>query len=301
MLNDVHLGNADLNLLPVFEAVLAERHVGKAALRLHLTPSAVSHGLNRLRFLLNDPLFLRTPKGVAPTARAIELAEPIADILARVRRVVASAEPFDPARSSRRFVIGAPDGVAAALLPPLLREIQRAAPRIDIGMRQVLRDTAIAELDARLADIVVVPLDEVPDRFVHRVIFEDVFVIVSRAGHPFAQVPTLDRYCGMKHLAVSTTGGQRAPIDDVLALQGRSRRVALTVPNFMLAFALLAETDLIAALPKDLLATHGTRFGLIGTPLPFPAQPYQFRAILPKVAMMDAGVEWLFGVLGREG
>ena len=117
MLNDIHLGHADLNLLPLFEAVLAERHVGKAAQRLHVTPSAVSHGLNRLRFLLNDPLFLRTPKGVAPTARAIELAEPIADILARVRRVVATAEPFDPARSERRFTIGTPDG--SVLLPPL--------------------------------------------------------------------------------------------------------------------------------------------------------------------------------------
>ena len=299
MLNDVHLGHADLNLLPVFEAVLAERHVGKAARRLHVTPSAVSHGLNRLRFLLNDPLFLRTPKGVAPTARAIELAEPIADILARVRRVVATAEPFDPARSERRFTIGAPDATAAVLLPPLLREIQRAAPRIDISMRHVLRDTAVAELDARLVDVVIVPLDEIPARFVHKVIFEDDFVIVSRAGHPFAEAPTLDHYCGMKHLVVSTTGEPRAPIDDLIAREGRSRRVALTVPNFMLAFALLAETDLIAALPRGLLAMHGARFGLIGTPAPFPMRQFQLRAVVPKVAMMDAGVEWLFGLLGR--
>ncbi len=298
MLNEIHLGNADLNLLPVFEAVLAERHVGKAALRLHLTPSAVSHGLNRLRFLLNDPLFLRTPKGVAPTARALELAEPIADILARVRRVVTSAEPFDPARSERRFTIGAPDGTV--LLPPLLREIQRNAPGIDISMRTVLRDSAITELDARLADVVIVPLDEVPARFVHKMISEEDFVIVSRAGHPFAEAPTLDRYCAMKHIVVSMTGDPHTNVDNVLAREGRSRRIALTVPNFMLAFALIAESDLIAALPKSLLAMHGVRFGLIGTPLPFPTRRFQIRAIVPKVAMMDAGVEWLFGLLGRE-
>lgn len=298
MLNEIHLGNADLNLLPVFEAVLAERHVGKAALRLHLTPSAVSHGLNRLRFLLNDPLFLRTPKGVAPTARALELAEPIADILARVRRVVTSAEPFDPARSERRFTIGAPDGTV--LLPPLLREIQRNAPGIDISMRTVLRDSAITELDARLADVVIVPLDEVPARFVHKMISEEDFVIVSRAGHPFAEAPTLDRYCAMKHIVVSMTGDPHTNVDNVLAREGRSRRIALTVPNFMLAFALIAESDLIAALPKSLLAMHGVRFGLIGTPLPFPTWRFQIRAIVPKVAMMDAGVEWLFGLLGRE-
>ena len=299
MLNDVHLGHADLNLLPLFEAVLAERHVGKAARRLHLTPSAVSHGLNRLRLLLNDPLFLRTPKGVAPTARAVELAEPIADILARVRRVVATAEPFDPARSERRFTIGAPDAVAAVLMPPLLREIQRIAPGIDLRLRHVLRDTAVAELDSRIADVVIVPLDEIPARFVHKVVFEDDLVIASRPGHPFAKTPTLDRYCGMNHLAISITGESRVPIDDLLAREGRSRRVALTVPNFMLALALLAETDLLAALPRGLLAMHGAHFGLIGTPAPFPMRQFQWRAIAPKVAMMDAGVEWLYGLLGR--
>src|SRR6185436_14718837 len=112
MLNRIDLSRADLNLLVLFEAVLEERHVGRAAERLNLSSSAVSHGLGRLRRLLNDPLFLKTPKGVVPTARATELAEPIADILARVRSVISTAAPFDPASSSRRFTIGAPDGVS---------------------------------------------------------------------------------------------------------------------------------------------------------------------------------------------
>jgi DNA-binding transcriptional LysR family regulator len=83
MLNEINLTRVDLNLLVLFEAVFRERHVARTAARLNLTPSAVSHGLSRLRLLLNDPLFLRTPKGVMPTARAIDLAEPIADTLAR--------------------------------------------------------------------------------------------------------------------------------------------------------------------------------------------------------------------------
>src|SRR3954447_5327487 len=110
MLNKIDLSRADLNLLVLFEVVLAERNVGRAAQRLNLTPSAVSHGLGRLRRLLNDPLFLRTPKGVVPTARAMALAGPVADLLARARNVLASAAPFDAATSTRRFVIGAPDG-----------------------------------------------------------------------------------------------------------------------------------------------------------------------------------------------
>src|SRR5215212_8340209 len=116
MLNENDLSRADLNLLVLFEAVLTERHVGRTARRLSLTPSAVSHGLSRLRRLLNDPLFLRTPKGVVPTARALELAEAVGDILARARRLIASGAPFDPAGSVRRFTIGMPDAVSAVLL-----------------------------------------------------------------------------------------------------------------------------------------------------------------------------------------
>src|ERR1700755_3334344 len=106
MLNRIALSRVDLNLLVVFDAVLVERHVARAAGRLNLTPSAVSHALGRLRNLLNDPLFLRTPKGVVPTARALELAAPIADVLARVRSVMATATPFDPSTSTRRVAIG---------------------------------------------------------------------------------------------------------------------------------------------------------------------------------------------------
>src|SRR5215470_3045336 len=100
MMNPVDLGRADLNLLTLFEVVLAERHVGRAAIRLSLTPSAVSHGLGRLRRLLNDPLFLRTPKGVVPTVRALELASPVAEILARAKDLISNSEPFDPAISA---------------------------------------------------------------------------------------------------------------------------------------------------------------------------------------------------------
>src|SRR5262245_10736144 len=128
MLNPIDLSRADLNLLVLFETVMETRHVGRAAKQLNLTPSAVSHGLGRLRSLLDDPLFLRTPKGVAPTDRALRLAPAIADVLARVRSVVASAKPFDPATSKRRFTIGAPDGAASVFLPPLLALLQRTAP-----------------------------------------------------------------------------------------------------------------------------------------------------------------------------
>src|SRR3954465_12128678 len=172
MLNGIDLAGTDLNLLVLFETVIGEGHVRRAAERLHVSPSAVSHGLSRLRRLLGDPLFLRTPRGVVPTDRANQLSEYIADILVRVRGVVASAEPFDPARSTRRFTIGAPDGAVSVFLPNLLDAFQRTSPRINLSIRQLLprqgepspnlawRD-ALAELETRALDIAVLPLGEV--------------------------------------------------------------------------------------------------------------------------------------------
>src|SRR5690349_13014390 len=162
MLNRINLARIDLNLLVLFEAVLEERHVGRAAARLHVSPSAVSHGLGRLRRLMHDPLFLRQPKGVVPTEKAKQLAMPVADILERTRQVMANAERFDPRKSVRRFVIGAPDAVSAVILPALLTRLRRDAPGIDIGVRNLVGqfELALTELDQRTLDIALLPVDK---------------------------------------------------------------------------------------------------------------------------------------------
>jgi len=303
MLNQIDLARTDLNLLVLFEVVLRERHVGRAADRLNLTPSAVSHGLGRLRRLLNDPLFLRTPKGVVPTARAAELAAPIADILARTSAVMATAAPFDPATSTRRFAIGAPDGASAVVLRPLHARLRAIAPGIDIGVRQILPAparvwwSALADLEAGAMDIAVIPSDDIPPRFEKRLLYEEEFVIAMRAGHRFARNPTLERYCEMQHLVVSHSGDPHGFVDDALAKRGRERRIALTVPNFMLAVAVVAETDLLAALPGRFAAMHRARFGIVGLDAPLPLPASRVNAVAPKAALMDAGVAWLFDLL----
>jgi DNA-binding transcriptional LysR family regulator len=308
MLKDIDLSRIDLNLLVLFAIVLEERHVGRAAEKLDLSPSAVSHGLKRLRRLLRDPLFLRTPKGMVPTARAIELKEPVAQVLAQVRKIVSTAETFDPARSTRRFMIGAPDGVSAVILPPFLAALRTCAPRIDIGVRQLLPpqkgrglqrawEPVLEDLEAGGLDIAIVPLDDVPARFAEQTLYEESFVIVARMGHPFSQDPTLDRYCEMQHLVVSLTGDSHGMFEESLAALGRSRRVAVTVPNFMQAMLLVAQTDLVSAVPRRLAATHAERFGLTLTETPLPRRPDRIRAIATKAAMMDQGVAWLFGLL----
>ena len=308
MLKDVHLSRVDLNLLVLFEAVLAERHVGRAAGRMHLTASAVSPGLGRLRHLLHDPLFLRTPKGVVPTARALDLAAPVADVLARVRGVLASVEPFDPTTSMRRFVLGAPDGASAVFLPPLLETVRRGARGIDISLRQVLPAEgelsperawrpAFDALEARAIDVAVVPVDAVPVRFHAQVLYDEDFVVAARAGHPYAKAPSLARYCDLQHLVVSDTGDAHGFVDAALAELGRTRRVAATVPNFMLALAVVAETDLLSAFPRTFVARHGARFGVVAIEPPLPLRRFRLHAIAPAAAMLDGGVAWLFDVL----
>lgn len=312
MLNEIDLSRADLNLLVLFETVYEERHIGRAAERLHLTASAVSHGVGRLRRLLNDPLFLKAPKGVVPTARAAQLAGPIAEVLARVRAVISTVEPFDPARSTRRFTIGAPDGASAVFLPPLLAALRRSAAGIDIGVRQLLPvagesaperawRSAWADLDGRVMDLAVVPSDDIPLRFTRRPLYVEDFVLAMRAGHPYASEPSWDRYCEAQHLVVSLGGDPRGFVDEALARQGRLRRVALTVPNFMFALAVAAETDLICAVPRHFAAAHAARFGLVAVEPLMPLGRSTINLVLPEVALMDAGVAWLVALLEQVG
>ncbi len=310
MLNQTDLSRIDLNLLVPFEIVFRERHVGRSAERLHLSSSAVSHGLGRLRMLLGDPLFLKTPKGVVPTARALQLAESVTEILARIRGVVSTAAPFDPRHSTRRFVIGAPDGISSVILPPLLKTLHGAAPGVDIGIRQLLPvqglsvphlawKDALKELEDRAMDVAIIPFDDIPVRFHKAKLYEEEFVIAFRKGHPFQRQPTLKCYCEMEHLVVSHTGGVSGFVDVALAKKNLTRRVALTVPNFMFALSVLAETGMVAALPKRFVEIHGARFGVVAVKAPLPLPRFSINVVVPKVAMMDAGLAWLVQSLAQ--
>ena len=209
MLHEMDLSRADLNLLVLFETVLRERHVGRAATRLHLSASAVSHGLGRLRRLLKDPVFLRTPKGVVPTARALELAAPVADVLAGARSILATSTPFDPRTSTREFTLGAPDGASTAFLLPLLTRLRVEAPGVNLRLRQLLPpgdgragvaawEPACAELDSRTLDLAIGPVDAVRARFASATLRVEGFVLVS-AMHISASVCVHDHESGLWH------------------------------------------------------------------------------------------------------
>jgi len=305
MLKPAQLVRIDVGLLVVFRTVLEERHVARAADKLNLTPSAVSHGLRRLRHLLGDPLFLKVPAGVKPTDRALELAGPVADLLSRLEGIVASVRSFDARTARRSFTIGAPDAVAAVFLSPLIARLARDAPGIDVRLLQLMpqhhgRSTAqvwhdtLTELDAHKLDLAVLPIGPLPSRYAEHLLFEEDFVVAMRKGHPLRRKLTLASYLAAPHMLVSAIGDAFGIVDLRLAEKGQSRRVALTVPNFMLALAQLADSDLIATLPRHLVERHAARFDVVTQPVPFPWKSDTVRVVASKAAMSDTGVAWLF-------
>ncbi|UPJ63449.1 LysR family transcriptional regulator [Bradyrhizobium sp. 191] len=310
MLNPAQLARIDVSLLVVFSTVLEERQVSRAADKLKLTPSAVSHGLARLRRIFHDPLFLKTPSGVKPTERALALAGPVAELLSRLDAIVSAAEPFDARTARRSFTIGTPDALAAVFLASLLETLVREGPGIDIRLLQLMpqrhgkassqvwQDT-LSELDSHRLDLAVLPVGPLPSRYAERLLFEEDFVVAMRKGHTMARKVTLATYLAARHMLVSATGDALGIVDVRLAERGHSRRVALTVPNFMLALAQLAESDFIATLPRHLVERHAARFDLVIRPVPFPWTPDPVRVVASQAAMADAGVAWLFETVAR--
>jgi DNA-binding transcriptional LysR family regulator len=310
MLKPAQLLRIDLSLLVLFSTVLEEGHVARAAQRLNLTPSAVSHGLRRLRRLLGDPLFLKIPGGVKPTDRARELAAPVADVLMRVEGIVSAAAPFDPKKVQRSFTIGAPDALAAIFLGPFVARLAREAPGIDIRLLQLMPQhhgkptsqvwqTTLSELDAQRLDLAVLPIGPLPPRFAERLLFEEDFVVAMRKGHLLARKLSLGCYLAAQHMLVSAIGDALGVVDAKLAEKGLSRRVTLTVPNFMMALVQLAESDLIATLPRHLVKRHAARFKLVMRPVPLPWTPDPVRLVASQAAMADAGTAWLFETMAR--
>jgi len=138
-----------------------------------------------------------------------------------------------------------------------------------------------------------VPSSEVPARFESRLLYQEDFVLVPREGHPFADNLDLNRYCEMQHLVVSFGGDPHGVVDDVLKVVGRARRIALTVPNFMFALAVVAETDMVSAAPRAFAAMYGGRHGIVIREPPLSLGMFSMNMVVPRATMMDAGVNWL--------
>lgn len=285
----------DLNLLVVLDALLHERHLTRAAARLPMSQPAMSHALARLRALLGDPLFHRTRGGLRPTPHALALEAPLRDVLAQVRRLLAGAV-FEPAASRRAFRLAMSDYGASVLLPPLMRRLRRDAPGIDLEISYASRSGMIAGVADGQLDLALAVFGETPAEIQRAVLFEESFVCVADAA---AGLPsTLADYLARPHVLVAASQDQRAAeVDAALARIGQSRRVALRLPHWTAAPAVLAGTDLVLTVARR--AVEPAPAGLAVGPVPFAIAPLGFEMIWHQRADADAGLGWLRALLGQ--
>jgi len=271
----------DLNLLRVFDEVMAERNLTRAARNLAMTQPAASNALRRLRDALGDELVVRSGYGVEPTPFALALWPTVRESLAQLRSAI-SPTSFDPTESRASFVLSMADATAALLTPPLLARIEREAPGVSLRLlpittrdpRHLLEseeiDAVIGHFPAAMAAIALAAMQEdIPSNFGHARLYSGDYVCVMRREHPLASAElTLDAYCSARHLLVSFSGRPYGFVDEALAELGRRRRVVLTVNQFFTAGLLVSRSDLLTVLPRHFIPSTGIADQLTQRPLP---------------------------------
>jgi DNA-binding transcriptional LysR family regulator len=261
-------GTFDLNLLLVFEAILRERSVTRAAEALNLSQPAMSHALNRLRWMLKDQLFVRTPAGMMPTPRAEQLALPVRKALDELQLAL-EPETFNPSTAERWFTIAVNNYAAVVLAGPIVAECSVLAPRIRLSLRPSGTLDLPDLLERGELDLVVSAIDAPAERFASQVLVEDSYVAVMRQGHP-ATVRALDLaiFAELPRLAISSSGEDLRFVDAALAAHGLSVSVALETP-YISAGPLLARSDMVAVLGRQIAQEFRRSYPIAIKELPF--------------------------------
>jgi len=273
----MELEDIDLNLLVLFNQLLVERRVSKVADNLGLTQPAVSNSLARLRKLLGDELFLRTPSGMQPTPFAEQLSEPVAYALGMIHSALNQRSSFDPQHSKRSFTIGMTDIGEIYFLPTLMDSLRRQAPGVSLS---TVRNTAVNlkdEMEAGKVDLAIGLLPQLKAGFFQRRLFRQRYVCLFRQGHRLDRKKiSLADFSAAEHLVVVSPGTGHGKVDELLERSGIERRVRLTVPHFVAIGHILQATDLVATVPERLAQRMTAPFGL--TYVTHPAK-------LPEVAI----------------
>lgn len=269
MENPASLRAVDLNLLVFFDALMAERHVTRAARRVAISQSAMSNALARLRHLFRDELFIRTAGGMEPTARAHELGPGVRSILQQASRLMASDALFEPASAERQFTCRMSDLVASLLLPPLVARLRDEAPGLTLEVVHLGPGDTLAALEADRLDVAVSMHLDHGATIRSAPLFSDRMVCLMRAGHPLAGGRlTLTKLLSVGHVRVAMSPTDIRFVDSVLARRGLRRRVVLTVPHWLLLPRVLAATDLVAVISERAARTFSGS-GTVMRPLPY--------------------------------
>jgi DNA-binding transcriptional LysR family regulator len=268
-IDHINLGRVDLNLLVALDALLTERSVTRAARRVGLGQSAMSHNLARLRALLGDELLTRGPDGMRPTPRALALMAPVRTALAQITSIVTRDAAFDARTAERLFRIGLPDGAEVMLGPALLAHICENAP----GMRLRLQsaDRLFEELDADRLDLGIGfgPLPEGGTHHKGRMLARDTYLCMFNAERLGISPPiSLADFLRVPHVLTSIRPGERGVVDEALAELGLSRTVALTTTRFVAVPFLVAGAPVITTMPARLARLFAMELGLSLSPVP---------------------------------
>jgi len=304
-LHDLCVGDLDLNLLVVFDVLNRTGSVTRAGQRLGRSQSAVSHALARLRAELDDPLFVRSGQGMVPTPRAQALAGPVAQALALLARAVRTAGRFDPATSTRRFRLVAPDLFVHLAGPGLLTSVRARAPGVDLEVLPFASERLEAQLISGTVDVAVAVLaageeamPTLPTSGLRRaVVLRDTYTCFVDPAHRGSTPWTLDDWLARPHLLVSPTGSGPGLVDTVLATHGRRRRVALRVPDFGTALAVLPGSDLVLTAPVS-FAHAATAHPLARVEPPLALPGHALALVWHERQHDDPGHRWLRRLLG---
>jgi DNA-binding transcriptional LysR family regulator len=298
----MNLNSLDLNLLVALDALLLEAGVSRAAMRIGLSQPATSHALQRLRDVLGDPLLVRNGARMELTPRALALRSPLAQALDQVRGLFVS-DDFDAARSERHFRLMMPDLAVELLVPALMEKITRLAPHVRIDVVPWRGPAIFSAEFARTIDLVI-SIGDAFKGFHRQLLYTDADALAVRRGHPAgAKLKRRDVFLNARHVAVIIRGQNEDLIDGWLRSKGIERRIALVVPGYIEALHVTARTDLVAFVPRRLIAALSKPLSLatIAPPLD-PGTDEQFM-FYPTRAQMDPGSIWLRNIMlgiGRE-
>lgn len=301
----------DLNLLRVFDVVMTERHVTRAAQRLSMTQPAVSNALRRLREATHEELFIPASTGVTPTAHAQALWPVVRASLLQLQSVF-EPQGFDAASDGRQFTLAMADATAALLVPPLVAALQREGASVGLHVVGLNSRDPRDRLEQGEVDLAVGFFPEVAaalaaagDAAPMRLdpLYQCAYVCAMRRGHALSApgALTLDAYCAAEHLRVNFAGRPNGFVDAALQRLGRRRRVSVSVAHFATAGPVVSRSDLLAVLPRSFVPATGFAATLATAGLPFELPAIDIGMLWHRRHETDGAQRWLRDLLARTG
>lgn len=293
----MNLKSVDLNLLVSFDALVSERNVSRAAEKIGVTQSALSHALKRLRAMFGDPLLRRGPRGMEPTERALSLREPVKAVLAEIQSIVSTRMIFDPATTQRTFKLSMSDAMNVEALPLIVRSLRKVAPNIDLLVTTSGPRDACARVLNDEVEIAIGVFPHVPAGLKRRELYRDELVCVADKNNPRLRRGRMAEaaYLASPQVTVAPNLDSGVQLDDIFSAMGLPQRVVATVPHYTAVPGLIRGTDLVAHTRRRLVSVLRTAANLVVFPIPAPFRVPEllFEQIWHPRYERDAGHRWL--------